>query len=370
MSPRRAFTLLLALSAAGCFDTTEPTPTQVGRGVVVLHAFGALPRIAETDSAAPGPFLVLPPEFDGARLRLSRDTVLTTSSGFSGDNRLYVASLRNGTLLPVEMPARSVSAGAVLVGGFRGADVAVAHRGLGSVGLVTLAGTPAVATLSDVGRCPYDVAQFGSLLFVLDQNAACNRDYSSLGESRLIVVPPAGVDRDTIPLGVEFATSMLVTGNRAYISSLGTTTYAADGTPTFVTPGAITVVELSSGIVLGTGRLPQGTSGADLRLGLDGRLYVTAYLNTAYETGTYAMDLATLDYRGTRVAGAQHLRMVGADGRQVHCAAVTADRLGRLYCALNQGAGSSTSMVIFTNDGTEIRRFPTGGTGAVDIGMR
>jgi hypothetical protein len=370
MISRRALPLFLLLAATACFDSTGPEAEVEGRGLVVLHAYGALPGITETDSAKAGRRFALPPEFDGARMRISRDTVLTTSSGFSGDNRLYVASLSQGTLLPVEMPARSLSAGAALAGGFRGAQVVVAHRGTSRVGLVTLGASPSVATLDDVGLCPYDVSMFSGFLLVLDQNAACGLDYSSQGESRLIIVPPAGIERDTIPLGVEFASNMLITGGRVYVSSLGVTTYDDNWNPTFVTPGAITVVDLATGQVLGTGRLPQGTSGADMRLGLDGRLYVTAYLNTSYETGTFQMELSTLEYRGTRVPGGQNLRLVGTDGQQVHCAALTADRLGRLYCALNQGASASTTMVVFTNDGTEIRRFSTGGTGAVDIGVR
>lgn len=370
MNRSRALLFLLALPLAGCIDTTEPDPVPPAEGIIVLHAFGALPGIVETDSAVAGRRIPLPAEFDGGRMRLQRDTVLTTSSGFMGDNRLYVADLRSGALESVELPANANAGGATLSLGFRAGGAVVAFRGLGTVGLVRLP-EKVVTQLTDVGRCPYDVAVHNSALWIVDHNAACESDYSLQGDSRLFRVIESGFTRDTVPLpGVRHATSILVSGNRGIVSSIGVTTYASDGTPTFVSPGAITIVDLNTGEVLGSRSLPQGTSGASTRMGLNGLLYVTAYANTTYETTLFIMDPVTLDFVGTRTGGEQHQRLTTSSGQPARCQAVTADRLGRMYCATNQGPSSATSMVVFANNGVELRRFGTGGTGAVDISMR
>lgn len=361
----------LTLALGACLDSPGPSSSVAARGIVVLHGFGALPGFVQTDSMTAGTRIPLPPEFDGARMRLVRDTALTASSGFGGDNRLYMADLAKGTMTSYEMPAGANSGGATLVAGFREARAAIAFRSLRTVGLLRIQqGTSAITQL-EAGRCPYDVAMHLTALWVLDYNAACDTDYSLQGESRLIRILPTGLTRDTVFLpGVKFATSLLVAGNRAYVGSIGVTTYASDFTPTFVAPGSVSLVDLISGQYVGTQALPAGTSGASINIGLDGRIFVTAYLNTSYQTGVYALSPTTLEFTGVRAAGGQHLRLIGSDGQPVQCQAATGDRLGRIYCVINQGPSATTSMVVFSPDGTEIRRFTTGGTGAVDIAMR
>lgn len=370
----QAATLLLAFAPmAACFDSPSEPPAPGADRVVVLHAVGALKGVTVNDTTAGGPRVALPAEFDGGAMFLHADTVVTASSSW-GTNKLYVVPFLEGVVREAEMPAGADAAGAALARGFRGAHAAVALRSVQRVGLVTFpaTGSGTVVQLDDVGRCPYDVAPHDGSLWVLDYNAACNAGYAYVGDSRLIRVPAIGATRDTIPLpGIRNATDLIVDGDMAYVSAIGEADYSAFPAVQFVAPGSITVVNLRTRQVVGTVRLPQGTNGATASLGADGNLYVVAYLNTSFEQGVFAVDPGSRSFTGVRNPGAQTLRLTRASGGAAQCAAATADARGRLYCAINQGASMSTSVFIFdAADGSEVRSFATGGTGALAIGVR
>lgn len=370
----RGVAAVLSLATlAACGDSPTHPDVRSARGVVILHAIGSLKGITVNDTASAGGRISFPPEYDGGGFELASDTALTTSSSW-GTNKLYVVTLPGGAVREVEMPAGANAAGATLAAGFRGARVAVALRAAQSVGLVAFdaAGTASVTQLTTVGRCPYDVAAHAGSLWVVDYNAACDASYASLGASRLIRVAANGDARDTIDLpGLVNATSITVVGDVAYVSAIGVADYSQWPDVNFVTPGAIAVVDLRTRQVLRTISLPEGTNGASLEVGLDGRLYVVAYLDPSYEHGVFAIDPASGAFVGVREAGRQTLRLTTAAGTRAACAAATADAAGRLYCAVNQGAGMSTSVIVFDlATGSEVRSFTTGGTGAVDLALR
>lgn len=369
-----AATLILSLApVAACFDSPSEPPPPGASHVVVLHAVGSLKGVTVNDTAAAGPRISLPAEFDGGAMFLGTDTVVTASSSW-GTNKLHLVAFREGVARDAEMPAGSDAAGAALAHGFRGAHAAVALRTTRRVALVTFpaSGGGVVAPLEAVGRCPYDVAVHDASLWVVDYNSACDVDYAWIGDSRLIRIPASGSARDTILLpGIRNATAILVDGDLAYVSAIGEADYSAFPAVTFVAPGSITVVNLRTRQVIGTVRLPQGTNGATAALGGDGNVYVSAYVNTGFEQGAFAIDPGTMGFTGPRNAGAQSLRLTRADGSAAQCAAVTADARGRIYCAVNQGASQSTSLFVFDGStGAEVRSFATGGTGAVAIGVR
>lgn len=369
----RTAAVAAAILTTGCAEPTSPPPAIGARGVVVLHAVGSLKGLTVNDTAAAGARISLPAEFDAGGMRLEADTVLTASSSW-GTNKLYVMPLPGGSVREVEMPVSSNAAGAVLARGFRSAHVAVALRSTQAVGLVAFdaAGASTLTQLDDVGRCPYDVARHDGSLWVVDYNGACDASYGNLGDSRLIRVHATGGGRDTVVLtGVKNATGIVVAGDLAYVSSIGVADYSAWPAVSFVTPGSITAVNLRTRQVVGSRGLPQGTNGASLRLGSDGSLYVVAYVNTSFEQGVFAIAPATMTFTGVRNPGMETLRLTSATGSPVACAAATADALGRLYCAVNQGASMSTSIAVFDlATGAEIRRFATAGTGAVAIALR
>ncbi|MBA3888965.1 MAG: hypothetical protein H0X64_00385 [Gemmatimonadaceae bacterium] len=339
----------------------------------MLHAIGALKGVTVNDTAAAGPRIALPAEYDGGGMFLHADTAVTTSSSW-GTNKLYLIPLLAGGVREAEMPAGANAAGASLAHGFQGAHAAVALRATQRLGLVTFgaAGAGTVTQLDAVGRCPYDVAAHAGNLWVVDYNAACDAGYQSLGDSRLIRVEPNSAVRDTVRLpGVKNATGIIMDGDLAYVSAIGDADYSAYPAVTFVTPGSITVVNLRTRQVVGTLSLPQGTNGATASLGADGRLYVVAYVNTSFEQGVFAINPASLSFAGLRNPGSQTLRLTRASGSPGQCGAATANALGHVYCVVNQGAGQSTSVVVFhASTGAEIRTVATGGTGGVAIALR
>jgi hypothetical protein len=141
--------------------------------------------------------------------------------------------------------------------------------------------------------------------------------------------------------------------------------------PTYVTPGAVVVVNLATRTVVGMRALPASTNGATLAAGADGRLYVTAYDNADFSQLVFAIDPATMAFTGARVIGGQNLRLLSAQGAQTSCSAAVADERGRLLCAVNQGQSQSTALYEFDlGTGAELRHYATGGTGAVAIAVR
>lgn len=364
--------LLTPLALAACSDeTTGPSRPTPPRGIVVLHAVGALKGLTVGDTNSAGARVALPPEFDAGGMRLQSDTVLTASSSW-GTNKLYVVALPGGAVREVEMPMNANAAGAVLTRGFQGSRVAVALRSTGRVALIAFdaAGMPTTTQLAGVGRCPSDLAMHAGALWVVDYNAACDADYRSLGDSRLIRVTSGAAARDTVALpGVSNASSIMVDGDVAYIASLGVADYSRFPAVTFVSPGAVTVVNLRTRAVLGRVALPAGTNGASLSRGEDGNFYVGAYLNTSFEQGVFRIDPRAMSGNSTASAP---LRFLSTQGTPVACSGATADASGRrIYCVLNQGASQTAAVVVFDAATlTEVRRFNTGGTGAVGIALR
>lgn len=365
----RGLLLALALTVAACSDPTAPDGATTSGGLVLLHAVGGAKGVVFVGDTGAGAHRVeFEPEFDGGGMRLEAGTVLTTSSSW-GTNKLYITPVGASRTTEVEMPANSNAGGASLGLGFHDASVVVALRATGSLGLVAVSGDSAVVTeMPDVARCPADVVVANGDAWVVDQNAACDGDYSVLGDSRLVRLGAIGDARDTLVLpGVRNATSGVLVGSILYVASQGVATYAPDySSVTFDSPGAVTAVDVNTGQVVGSATLPAGTNGAVMSFGRDSMLYVTSYLNTNFQTGVFVVDPATASLVSTNPLGLHK-----SDGSAPQCAVATADHEGLLYCPENQGSLQTTMVYVFDPaTGNEVRHFVTGGTGAVDIAVR
>lgn len=361
---------LIAAFAAACSDSptglTGPTPP---RGVVVLNGFGQQGVTLVGDTGTTSTRLDFGAAFDGGGLAVARDTALSTSSKARGD-QLYVADLVAGTVTRVQMPAGSNPGGADFTGGLGNASVAVTLRDTRALALVRTGASPSVAaTIANVGRCPYDVAVQGGAFWVLDANLDCEGSYNPQGDSRLVRLSPDGTQRDTIVLtGVRNASSIVVAGGSAFVSSGGTADFSNWPSVTFTAPSSVTKVDLATRRVVSTRVLAPTSNGGGVRLGLDGRLYGSAYTSTDYATReVFALD-QELNFVGTRATGRNSLALRLANGTAPACAGVTADALGRVYCPVN-GAGSAATLHVFDATGTLLRSVPVG-QGAVDVALR
>jgi hypothetical protein len=372
---QRPWLTLAAILLAACDGATKPEGPLPPRGIVVLNGGAPTGLTLTADTGGTIARIPFEPEFDGGTIRLENDTVLTTSSSY-GTNKLYVADLRTGALREVEMPQSANAAGATPARGFRGAAFAVALRSRQTLGLIALTGPTTATTteLAGVGRCPYDVVRHGADLWVVDYNAKCEEFYQLVGDSRLIRVPAAGDTRDTIALpGVKFATKAIVVADTAYVASIGVADYSQWPAVTFVSPGRVTKVDLRARQVLATLSMPAGTNDADLSLGQDGRLYVSAYTNastTDSRPRAFAIDPRTMQFVGERASGAQYLALTKAAGGTPDCRGVAADALGRLYCT-ERGVGGASTLYVFDLNahGAELRHFAVGQQGD-DVALR
>jgi hypothetical protein len=362
--------MLSACGDDGVIDPAALTP----RGTVVLDGFiqPGLTLVPDSGASTQRIAFGAPNEFDGGSMQVRNDTVVAASSRGAGD-LLYIASLQNGTVRRVQMPPRSNPARARLLSQSGGsALIGVPLRDSSSVALasITSTGATTLTRISDLGACPVDVFQFGGDNWVVDANATCASNYRPIGAMRLIRIPSAGGARQVIALSALRGSSanVVVQGNVAYISAGGDADFSSFPFR-LVAGGAITRVDLSSGTVLGTQPMPAGTFGASMKLGADGRLYVSMFENlSAFTDRTIAYALPGLTPVGTRVAGADWLAFRNSSNEPVTCSSAVADRLGRVHCIQNR-TGSATFLMVFAPDGSLVREV-SAGQGGVDLRFR
>ena len=366
-----AAVLLTALAACGDDGINNSTP-QPPRGIIVLDGFiqPGLTFLGDTGSASTKLTLAPTSEFDAGGFTLLRDTVLTVSSRGAGD-LLYVTDARTSTTRRIQLPARSNPSRARLLSGAGGQTlIGAALRDSSSVALVSFAGT-GIATstrISNAGTCPTDLFQFDNATWIVDANANCKVNYAVQGDVRLIRVPNTGTARDTIVLpGLRGSgASALLDGDVAYISAGGDASFASFPY-TLIATGGITKVDLRGKRVMTAKKMPANTYGADVKLGLDGFLYVSLYQDLSSFTNRI-VKMRTADLSFVTSASADWLVLTGAAGTAVTCGSGQADALGRLHCIQN-GTGSVTSMLVFSPAGTEVRRVAAN-QGGVDMAIR
>lgn len=356
---------LLAIAAACDSDSTGPGGDAPAGGIVVLNGFGqpGVTLLADTGTASTR--IDFGDDFDGAVFNVANDTAVATSSSFGGD-KLFVADLGAGTVETLQLPGGSNPAGAAFVSGE--ARFAVALRNTGQIALVrrTGTGTAALTLLDDAGLCPTDVVEFGGSLYSADANAACAAGtFASQGPARLIRVSRTGAEGDTIDLpgATGSSATVVVLGSFAYVAVSGEADFS--GTPTFVASGTVTKVDLVTGQVAGSVRLPEGTYGAAMRAGADGKLYLAAYTATDFQSrGIFVVTPSSLAMAG----GAAGIPLRRTGGALANCGAATADAAGNVYCVEDDESGNST-LLVFDASGDQVRAVPAG-TGAVDVALR
>jgi len=366
-----AAVLFAALAACGDDGINNSTP-QPPRGIIVLDGFiqPGLTFLGDTGSASTKLTLAPTTEFDAGGFTLLRDTVLTVSSRGAGD-LLYVTGVRTSTTRRIQLPPRSNPSRARLLAGTGGQTlIGVALRDSSSVALVSFAGAAAVTStrITNAGTCPTDLFQFDNATWIVDANANCKVNYAVQGDVRLIRVPNTGTARDTILLpGLRGSgASALVDGDVAYISAGGDASFASFPY-TLIATGGITKVDLRGKRVLTAKKMPANTYGADVKLGLDGFLYVSLYQDLASFTDRI-IKVRTADLSVVTSASAEWMVLTGAAGTALTCGSGQADALGRLHCIQN-GTGSVTSLLVFSPAGAEVRRVAAN-QGGVDLAIR
>jgi hypothetical protein len=366
---------LTCVSLAACGDDGGTAPLQLApRSIAVLDGFiqPGLTLVADSGSATQRIAFGAPNEFDAGGFELRNDTAVAASSRGAGD-LLYIADLRSASVRRIQMPPRGNPARARLLRGSGGrALLGVPLRDSGTVILVsvTASGQASLDRLTDLGRCPVDVFQYGNDTWVVDANAACASTYSPAGPMRLIRVPGGGGARQVIPLADLRGSdaSVVVVGDVAYVSAGGDADFSSFPF-TLRAGGAITRVDLRTGAVLGSRLMPVGTYGASARLGLDGNVQVAVFEDlTNFRTRTISYRLPDLTPVGERVSGADWLALRDAEGRQVDCIAPLMDGLGRLHCIQNR-TGSATFLMVFAPGGQLVREVAAG-QGGVDLRFR
>lgn len=362
---RLSFAVAALCLVAACSSDTVVVPGQGSDGrILVLNTYGQTGITLVADTGASGVHLDLPDSYDGSVFDVRGDTLVTAASKAGGDV-LYIASIPNRAVTPVQLPGASNPAGAVFVpAGVQGAGAAryaVALRDSGAIAFVAAASAGTVVSIvRNAGQCPYDVLFAGGLTWSLDSNQDCRGFYASLGPVRLIRVALDGAQRDTIMLG-----DSVRGASRAYVA--GTTAFVFASGDFGARQASVTKVDLGTRAVIKTLRLPAGVYGTAMRLGLDGHLYVTGSGFTPYEPRVYSIETATLAFRGPRVAGGQMLDLRTTTGALARCDAATADAAGLVYCVSNGQVLSR--LFVFSLSGIELRSVTTG-TLASDIALR
>ncbi len=352
-----------ALALCACNDSTGIPGLSGGRAsVVVLNGVGETGVTLVPFDGASSAHIDFGAAFDGAVFTVQNDTVLSTSSSFGGD-QLYVADLVARTLRRTQLPAGSNPAGAAFFpGGTAGAlarQVVVALRNTGQLAVVELTDPALVTTFDGAGTCPADVIFHNGEIWAVDENLACDSDFSTLGTGRLIRVPLDGSAADTIDLG-----PLSVSAQRAVVRS--GVAFILSGGDFASTPGAVSRVDLTTQQVTATLPLPAGVFGVDLSLGKDGRLYVTA-AGTPFVPHVYIVDPATMAFVRPGPASDGHIVLVREDGSEASCFAATADAQGNIYCVDN---GDVTATVLrFGPSGTFADSAAAGSLG-FDIAIR
>lgn len=369
--PRRLFALLLALGPlTACKDPSlAALPFTPNKGTVVLNGFGAQGMTLVPDTGTATSFLSLPATFDGAGLRIARDTALTTSSKGGGD-QLYVVDLATGAKKAIQMPAASNPGGATLVQGQATAAIAVALRDSQAVAFITNVGaaTPTVTVRRNVGTCPVDVVQFDVELYVLDANQNCRTDFSIVGPSRLLRLRFANTVIDTIPLGTTTfaATGMAVGGSSLYIGAFGNVNF---GTGAVVNPGVLVKFDMDLRRIAASAVMPQNSFGTIPAPGRDGNVYAFVYDDaTNFRGRVVRLDSTALSNVAPFISGTSFARLLAPDSTVANCAAIAVDTRGRLYCPVVGAAGAST-MYVYNSNYLLIRTLNVG-QGAVAVQAR
>lgn len=362
---------VVALAACGSDLPLAVTP-QPPRGIVVLDGFIQPGFTFLGDTGTAGTKLPLAPstEFDAGGFTIQNDTLLAVSSRGAGD-LLYITDVRSNTFRRLQLPTRSNPSRARLFRGSNGqALIAAALRDSGAVALVAVSGSaaPTITRLSNAGLCPTDMFQYDNATWVVDANANCRTNYAVQGDVRLIRIPNTGTTRDTLVLaGVRGSgASAVVSGDVAYVSAGGDASFAAFPY-TLLASGAVAKVDLRNRRVQLTKPMPTATYGAGTKLGLDGFLYVSLYENLSTFTSR-VLKLRADDLSFVSNGTASWLDLKTAAGATVACGSAQADQLGRVHCIAN-GAGSATSLIVFSPGFVETRRVPAG-QGGVDMALR
>lgn len=385
LAPRRARTgaallaLLPALPACSDDPTGNEGPPPV-RGVVVLNAYGGqegLTVLADTGTASARiGFTTATRRYDGGGFTMRNDTVLTASSKGAGD-LLFVTDLRTGALTTYQMPAGSnPNLARFIAGPTGGTNVGVTLREDDEIGLLRVGegSSGQVTVIGNAGACPTDLFRHGGAIWVVASNVACaTSTYQVLGNSSLVSIPDNVATRGGFTLGanVRRAQRVEVVGDVAYVFALGNSGF--DGT--LVLPAAVVKVDLKAERVAQTLFLPSTATekpfGSAMRLGADGKLYVTAYTKAPDDFGdqrVFTIDPATMTFTGTTESGQQYRLLRKTGGAAPNCSAATADAEGKLYC-IEVGAASATTLYVFAPDGTQLRAAPAG-QGGVDVDLR
>jgi len=365
--------LLGAMTLAACgSDLPLAVTPQPPRGIVVLDGFiqPGFTFLGDTGTASTKLPLAPSTEFDAGGFTLQNDTLLAVSSRGAGD-LLYITDVRTNTFRRLQLPARSNPSRARLFRGSNGqALIAAALRDSGAVALVAVAGSaaPTITRLPNAGLCPTDMFQYDNATWVVDANANCRTNYAVQGDVRLIRIPNTGSTRDTLVLaGVRGSgASAIVSGDVAYVSAGGDASFAAFPY-TLLASGAVARIDLRNRRVQLTRPMPTATYGAGTKLGLDGFLYVSLYENLSTFTSR-VLKLRADDLAFVSNGSTSWLDLKTAAGASVACGSAQADQLGRVHCIAN-GAGSATSLIVFSPAFVETRRVPAG-QGGVDMALR
>jgi hypothetical protein len=369
--PRRLFALLLALGPlTACKDPSlAALPFTPNKGTVVLNGFGTQGMTLVPDTGTTTSFISLPATFDGAGMRVARDTALTTSSKGGGD-QLYVVDLATGAKKAIQLPAASNPGGATLVVGQSTANIAVALRDSQAVAFITNLGsaTPTVTLRRNVGTCPVDVVQFDVELYVLDANQNCRTDFSIVGPSRLLRLRFANSVIDTIPIGSTTfaATGMVQVGSAIYIGAFGNVNF---GTGVVTNPGMLVKYDMDTRNILATATMPQNSFGTIPAPGRDGNVYAFVYNDAStFQGRVVRMDSTSLGTVAPYLPGTSFARLLAPDSTSANCAAVAVDTRGRLYCPVVGAAGAS-KMYVYNANYLLIRNLNVG-QGAVAVQAR
>lgn len=361
----------LALGACGSDNPVASTP-QPPRGIIVLDGFiqPGYTFLGDTGTASTKLALAPATEFDAGGFTITNDTLLAVSSRGAGD-LLYITDVRSNTFRRIQLPVRSNPSRARLLRGSNGQSlIGAALRDSSAVALVSVAGagTPTITRITNAGLCPTDLFQYDNATWVVDANANCRTNYAVQGDVRLIRIPNTGTTRDTLVLtGVRGSgASAILNGDVAYVSGGGDASFAAFPY-TLLASGAVAKVDLKNRRVQTTRPMPTGTYGASVKLGLDGFLYVSLFENLATFTNRI-LKLRADDLSFVSNGATTWLDLKNASGAAVTCGSGQADQLGRLHCIAN-GAGSATSLIVFTPLFVETRRVAAG-QGGVDMAIR
>ena len=360
---------MLVLLGACSDPTLSALPFTPNKGTVVLNGFGLQGMTTVLDTGTATSFISLPATFDGASLRVIRDTALTTSSKLGGD-LLYVVDVNTGIKKAIQMPAASNPGGAGLIIGRPEAQIAVALRDSQAVAFITNVGavTPTVTLRRGIGQCPVDVAQFDTELYVLDANQNCRTNFSTVGPSRLLRLRFATNVIDTIPLAANVigASNFAQAGSTIYIGGFGQVNFA---TGVVSQSGTLVKYDMDLRQIVGSVTMPAGSFGTLPAPGRDGNVYAFVYANaTTFQGRAVRMDSTVLATAGPFLGTSTFANLLAPDSTAANCAALAVDSRGRLYCPVVGAAGAS-KMYVYNANFLLIRTINVG-QGAVAVQAR